>query len=334
MQPFFKTEFPIMQTPMRDHVATDLVVAVSEAGGVGTLDATDLSPKQIRHSIEIIRSQTSQPFCVHVTVPQPFETTVEQVDIVKQAIRPFFLKHGLDEPELCEPYAENFTEQMNTIVAAEVSLFQFSGGIPVLSWITTLKQQGVRVLGTATHIEEAIILQKVGVDAIVAQALEAYGERVTFIGETHQAMVMREKLLSEWREQITIPLFINGGIATQEAVSRAFELGADGVQIATPLLLCAEAGLAESIQQQLATGDAVFSNAVTGRLARVLRGALIDDLLQYKPFMLPYPLQYNLMRPLLACEPVHYLEALDATPEAKSVAELLQQLCVEVAIPA
>jgi nitronate monooxygenase len=336
MRDLFKTDLPIMQTPMRNITHIDLVVAVCKAGGIGTLDATDISPKQLAKSIQEIRQATDKPFCIHLVVPQPFEASLDQVDIVKQAVRPFFLKHGLDDPVLSEPYSESFKQQMEVILEARVPLFQFSFGVPALSWITKLKQQGTFVIGTASHREEAELLQKIGVDAVVCQALEAYGERVTFLGEAFQSMIPRETLLAEIKSHITIPLIINGGISSTDQVSTALELGADMVQIAMPLLACDESGLSNEIHEQLFSikSDTAFSNAATGRLARVIRCDIIDELLHYKPFMLPYPLQYALMKPLLASNEILFAEELQLLPRQQTVKELLDSISVEEVVAA
>lgn len=318
---------PIMQAPMRQVVCTELVSAISDAGGIGTLDATDISPNQLILGIETVRQYTSKPFAVHLTVPQPYSFNEDQVDIVKQVLRPYFLGHQLDEPHLAEPYTENFAQQMQVVIDLEVPIFQFSCGIPALKWIHLLKENGITVLGTATHLDEALVLEKVGVDAIVLQGLEAYGERSTFVGEVEQGMIARDTLFMQLKDQISCPLIVNGGIQSAQQVQACLDNGAQMVQVGLPFAVCDEADLDETYKEIILQGcETAFSNAVTGRLARVTRNTLIDELLHYKPFMLPYPLQYALMQPLLAAESIFFMESLATRVQSQSVVALLESL--------
>lgn len=334
MRDTFSLDLSIMQAPMRCVTSSALTIAVCQAGGMGTLDATDLSPKQLSSAIDAIRAATNKPFCVHLTVPQPFEVNADQVDIVKQAVRPFFLAHHLDEPMLEEPYVENFAEQMQVILDKKPPAFQFSCGIPALKWIDALKTSGIFTMGTATHVDEAVILERVGVNAVVAQGLEAFGERATFMGEALSAMIPCITLLRQVRDAISLPVIANGGIATQSDLQSAIDAGADIAQLATPLLLCDESGISDAYRLALIDESLTptFSNALTGRFARVLSCELVDELLHYKPFMLPYPLQYALMKPLLACDVAYFAESISAELELGSVAEISSKFALEVLV--
>ena len=334
MPNLFSVDVPIMQTPMRFVSTPELVAAISESGGIGTLDATELPAKQLAIAIQMVRQATSQPFAVHLTVPQPFEVNQDQVDIVKQAVRPFFLARQLDEPQLEEPYTENFAEQMQVILDEQVPIFQFSCGVPALKWIAALKERNITILGTVTHVNEAVLLEKVGVDALVAQGLEAYGERVTFIGEVEQGMITRDILVKQVYEAVRLPVIANGGVATAAEVQSCLAAGAQLVQIGLPFASCHESDLDETYLRCVTTAqpDLVFSNAVTGRLARVARCPLIDELLHYKPFMLPYPLQYALMRPLVELGAVYLMESLLQSPQEQSVANFMNSLQLPVAV--
>lgn len=333
MPNLFSVDVPIMQTPMRFVSTPELVVAICEAGGIGTLDGTELSAKHLAIAIQMIRQATSRPFAVHLTVPQRFEVNSDQVDIVKQAVRPFFLAEQLDEPSLEEPYTENFAEQMQVILDEQVPIFQFSCGIPALKWISALKEQQITLLGTATHLDEAVVLEKVGVDAIVLQGLEAYGERATFIGEVEQGMIARDVLIKQVYEAVKLPLIANGGIGSSADVQACLDAGAQLVQVGLPFAACHESDLDETYQNCViaAHTDLVFSNAVTGRLARVTQCAVVEELLHFKPFMLPYPLQYALLRPLIEQGGIYLMESLSQPPIAQSVASLIDSLRLPVA---
>ncbi len=331
----FNVTVPIMQTPMRRVPATELVIAVSRAGAIGTLDATDLAPTQLRKAIRTIRSATQNPFCIHLTVPQPYEINSDQIDIVKQAIRPFFLARGLDEPALEAPFVEDFVQQIQVVLDEQPPLFQFSCGVPALKWIKALKEKNITLLGTATHVDEAHILEKVCVDAIVIQGLEAFGERTTFMGEALQAMTPCISLVKQIAQVVNVPIIANGGIATVADLNAVLEAGALMAQLATPLLLCDESGVSDHYRLALLDDSnvTVFSNALTGRFARVLPCPFVDELLHYKPFMLPYPLQHALTKPLMEREIAYFAESVSSQLDLMKVDTLLKSFRAHLKYP-
>src|ERR1700760_2854474 len=57
----FGIEVPIIQAPMAGSALSDMVVAVSQAGGLGSLACALLSVEQTRKELEAIRRKTSRP---------------------------------------------------------------------------------------------------------------------------------------------------------------------------------------------------------------------------------------------------------------------------------
>ncbi|MBL4759521.1 MAG: nitronate monooxygenase [Mariprofundaceae bacterium] len=317
----------LIQTPMRSISTPELVINIAKAGSVGTLDVTDLSPHLLRKAITDIQSATAQPFIVHLTVPQPFEATTDQVNIVSQIMKPYFLQQQLDEPTLAKPYAPSFAEQMQAVLEARITIVQFSGGIPALKWIAALKEQNVRIIGTATNLQEATVWGQVGADAIVAQGVEAYGERSTFIGDPMQSLLSQHDLVDCLVGNIELPVIANGGIQTRRDIDICFANGASSVQVGGVFAVCNESNTSAVHKQALLTSrSSMLSAAVTGRLARVVENDFINAAAQYRPFMLPYPLQYALMKPLLAFDIAFFTEQYQQPLIQQSVAQLCHSL--------
>src|ERR1700722_13588240 len=64
-------ELPIIQAPMAGAALSDMVVAVSEAGGLGSLACALLSMEKARKELESIRRRTSRPINANFFCHQP-----------------------------------------------------------------------------------------------------------------------------------------------------------------------------------------------------------------------------------------------------------------------
>ena len=77
----FDIEAPILQAPIWPAASPELVAAVSEAGGLGSIGAVNGSADDVRGQIERVRELTDRPFVVNHVVPrldeQAFEVTLE-----------------------------------------------------------------------------------------------------------------------------------------------------------------------------------------------------------------------------------------------------------------
>ena len=161
------------------------------------------------------------------------------------------------------------------------------------------------LMGTATNVEEAVALERAGVDAVVAQGAEAGGHRGTFAGDVDAGMVGTIALVPQIADAVKVPVIASGGIMDGRGIAAALALGASGVQMGTAFLACDEAGIPEAYKQAILAAresDTRVTRAFSGRPARgivnrfmteVERGAGADAIL-------PFPLQNALTRPLRA----------------------------------
>ncbi|EGK07545.1 enoyl-[acyl carrier protein] reductase II, partial [Desmospora sp. 8437] len=181
--------YPVIQAGMAGGAAMpELVAAVSEAGGLGTLGAGYLSPEGIREAIREIRSRTDRPFAVNLLVTQEPSPSAEELQRGRELLAPVQREMGLEPGEPAR-YAPSFAAQMEVLVEEKIPVFSFTFAIPEQKWLNRLKDEGTILIGTATTVREGELLEAAGVDLVTAQGAEAGGHRGTFAGTYEQGMV-------------------------------------------------------------------------------------------------------------------------------------------------
>src|SRR5579863_6212316 len=167
-------EHPIVQGPLGGGPSTpELVAAVSNAGGLGSLGAAYLTPDQISDAIRKIRELTSRPFNVNLfaggwNTNQDFDAAP-----MLELLAEVHGRLGLPPPAVPKPSPDPFPGQLEVVLDARPPIFSFTFGIPDRDAISRLKSRGILIVGTATTVEEARALEQAGVDAIAAQGAEA-----------------------------------------------------------------------------------------------------------------------------------------------------------------
>lgn len=292
--------YPILQTPMVDGITTPrLVAAVSNAGGLGCLAAGHLQPRQMQAAIEEIRNLTDKPFAVNLLVPpKTSDDDATRIERANELLAPLRTELGLatTAPNV-EGFLPDFKAQLTTLVEQQVDILSFGFGVPNPEDMRMLKEQGITILGTATHLLEAIVLEESGVDIIIAQGAEAGGHRGTFIGAPEQGLVGSLALLPLLSHHVRVPLVASGGIMDGRGMAATFALGAAGVQMGTAFLTCPESGAHPKYKEMLPEGTeitTVLTQTISGRLARVLKNRLITELAPYTTELPGYPVQYAL----------------------------------------
>ena len=288
------TRYPIVQAPMAGGFTTpELVAAVSNAGALGSLGGAVLPPNELRDAIAAIRRLTDRPFAVNLfaSLPPPV-VDQEAVAAMQAVLEPFRAELGLPEAEAIPPAGPcGLVEALLAAVVEErVPVFSFTFGVPPLDEI---RDAGSVVLGTATTVEEAVELERIGVDAVVAQSGEAGGHRGTFLGAFEDAVVGGIGLVPRIVDRVSVPVLLAGGIMDGRGIAAALALGAEGVQLGTAFLGCPESA-ATPLQRSVLAGSAdssVVSRAYSGRHARLVRTRLVDAIERSGVDPLPYPLQ-------------------------------------------
>lgn len=273
---------PVWMAPMAGEAAdAGLVAAVSASGGFGQLGAAYLAPARIAEVAAGIRARTDRPFGINLFCPQPWLRDDAALDGYLARLAAWHAELGLPPPMRPERYEEDFEAQLAATVAARPAVISFVMGDPGTARVAALKAQGFKVVGTATQVAEGLILQASGVDAVVAQGLEAGGHRGGFLGTPEGALIGTMALVPQLVDALDIPVIATGGIADARGVAAAQALGASAVAVGTAFLLVDECPLSPAYRAALlAAGDAdsTLTRAFSGRLARGLANRVTREL--------------------------------------------------------
>ncbi len=293
------TRYAIVQAPMAGGFVTpELVAAVSNAGGLGTIAGAMLSPQELQDAVVSVRRLTDKPFGVNLFAPlEPVTAERESVAAMNAILAPFREELGLPEPEDASLRWESVAHEQIAVVAKErVPVFSFAFGIPHFE---PVQEAGSVILGTATTVAEAVELEARGVDAVVAQAAEAGGHRGTFLAEFDRSLVGGMALLPQITGRVSVPVLLAGGIMDGRGIVAALALGAEGVQLGTAFLNCPESGTPDTYQQAVAAAaddSTAITAAYSGRPARAIRTPLTATVESSGVALLPYPLQALLLQ--------------------------------------
>src|SRR5579859_3348671 len=182
-------ELPIIQAPMGGGPSTpELVAAVSNAGGLGSLGAPYLTPQQILDDVGRIRSLTDRPFAVNLFAGGYQVPTAVDAAPMLAVLGEAHARLGLPPPALPALPPDPFSAQLAAVLEARPPIFSFTFGIPKSEDIARLRALDIATIGTATTPEEARLLEEASVDGILAQGGGAGAHRGTFRGRFEDAM--------------------------------------------------------------------------------------------------------------------------------------------------
>ena len=295
---------PIVQAPMAGATTPELVAAVSNAGGLGSLGGALMPPEDLRGAIRDIRRRTDRPFNVNLFVwRDPAQPDPAALEAVREALAPVRRRLGLSDDAILPlpPSPRALLEKQLEVVCEEaVPVFSFTFGIPLLDEV---RRAGAVIAGTATTVEEAIALEAAGVDVVVAQGAEAGGHRGSFLAPFAHSMVGTLALVPQIVDRVRLPVVAAGGIMDGRGIAAALALGAQGAQLGTAFLGCLESAahpLHKAALPRLADTDTCVTAAYSGRPARAMRTRFITDLEARLPQPLDFPLQYAHTGPINA----------------------------------
>ena len=287
--------YPIIQGPMAGGASTaQLVAAVSNAGGLGSLAAGMLAPAAIGEQVRQIRALTARPFAINLFVqqtPTPSEAELQQAE---QWLKPVWSALGWDGLPRPPRWCEDFSAQFEALIDAAPALASFTFDILSQAQVTRLQAAGIVVVGTATQPSEALAWQALGVDAVCLSGGEAGGHRGTFIGPQEDVHFSTMELLALCLPQLRVPAIVAGNIMDGHDIAAALAAGAAAVQMGTAFLVTPECGIDPAYQQRLlsATTDCTRqTRAITGRLARGLDNRFMQAMEAVAAQVPAYPVQ-------------------------------------------
>jgi len=300
----FGLRHPIVQAPLAGGGDTPaLVAAVGEAGGLGFIGAAYLTPAQIGETAHAIRERTGRPFGVSLFAPQPSTPAPSDARPALARVAPYFVELGLEPPGVPEAAPDTCGDQLKVALDSGAAAFSFTFGVLPADAISAIKGRGMFLLGTATTVDEALALERAGVDAVVVQGSEAGGHRGTFGGDFQAGLVGIVALVPQVVDAVRVPVIASGGIMDGRGIAAALALGASAVQMGTAFLTCDEAGIPEAYKQAIlgAREDATrLTRAFSGRPARGIVNRFMTEVERDETAILPFPLQNSLTRPLRA----------------------------------
>ena len=290
-----------------------LALAVCTAGGVGSLPAAMLSPDALKAELQVLREQATGPWNVNFFCHTPPEPDSAAEARWRETLRPFYEEAGIDPASVPTgagrvPFSHAVADVVEPFAPPVVS---FHFGLPAPDLLARVKSWGSKVLSSATTVEEALWLQAHGVDAVIAQGLEAGGHRGMFLGTELGTQLGTFALLPQVVQAVQIPVIAAGGIADAAGVRAAMALGAAGVQVGTAYLCCPEATTTRLHRAALMSEAARHTELTTlfsGRPARGIVNRLMRELGPLHPAAPAFPLATAAVSPLRA-----HFEALGCT---------------------
>jgi nitronate monooxygenase len=305
LQKLLGIELPIVQAPMAGVQGSALAIAVSNAGGLGSLPCAMLSVEQMERELAAISRGTRHPFNVNFFCHLPPTPDPQREAEWRAALAPFYRELGVSPDSIPAtpgrvPFDDDAAEVLAPFKPAVVS---FHFGLPSSELVTRVKRWGSKILSSATTVAEARLLEERGVDAVVAQGLEAGGHRGMFLSADLTTQVGTLALVRQIVQSVRIPVIAAGGIADAAGVTAAMALGAAGVQIGTAYMLCPEA-TTSAVHRAALTSEAsrhtAVTNVFTGRPARGIVNRLIRELGPISSVAPEFPLAVNAVLPLRA----------------------------------
>ena len=294
-----KLDVPIVQGPFGSGLSSvDLVVAVSEGGGLGSFGVHHLDGEGIRAIATQIRVRTARTFALNLWIPLGDSDAPKLSDAQWRAacelLRPYFDVLGVPIPARPERFGPHYREQIETVLEIRPAVFSFVFGVPEADVLERCRREGIATLGAATTAAEAKALEDAGVDMIVASGFEAGGHRVSFLREPEDCLTGTMALIPQVVDAVKLPVIAAGGIADGRGIAAALKLGAAAVQVGTAFLACEESNASPLHRAKLFSADAsrtTLTRAFTGRLARSIHNEFIDAMHGKEEVLAPYPVQ-------------------------------------------
>ena len=278
-----EVELPIIQAPMAGVQDSDLALAVTSAGALGSLPCGMLNHNVLHTELTKIKSKTSKPINVNFFCHTTPTLNLEREAKWRKVLQPYFNEFGIDVDNIVpeverRPFSHDVADVLEEFKPGIIS---FHFGLPARDLLARVKSWGTTVLASATTIQEAQWLEANGTDVIIAQGIEAGGHRGMFLSDDITTQIGTLALLPQIIQKVKVPVIAAGGIADTKAVAAALSLGAIAVQVGTAYLLCLETKTTQihraALKSEMAYHTAI-TNLFSGRPARGIMNRLIKEI--------------------------------------------------------
>jgi nitronate monooxygenase len=294
---------PIIQAPMLGATTAQIAIAVSEAGGLGTLAAAGSSPEKLLQEVAAMREATDRPFAVNIFILDEVSPDPATIETALARLKPWRERYGLPSQTIPNKWAESFKGQFAALVEAAPPAASFTFGCLTAEQARALKARGTYVVGTATTVAEAKAWAAIGADAICAQGFEAGGHRGTFQKNAWESSVGTFALVRTIVQAVDLPVIAAGGIMDGAGIAAALMLGASAVQLGTAYLLSDEATTNAAWRRAIAEAPddpTRLTRVISGRYARGIENEFMRVLQPVEADIPAYPIQNALTQDLRA----------------------------------
>lgn len=294
---------PILQAPMAGASTPEMALAVSQAGGLGSIAGAAFAADDITGCAERFRAASDAPFGINLLVNDPRPPDAAALDAALERLRPYYDELGAPLPERPNRFAHDFNAQFEAVLKAAPPVASFAFDLISAERIAALQAAGSYVLGTANTVAEARAWAEAGADGVCAQGMEGGGHRGNFIAGIGASLIGTIALVATVRQAVDLPVVAAGGIMDGQGVAAALAMGADAAQMGTAFLLAEETIVSPVWQAAIreAPDDPTrLTRAFSGRYARGLENRFMREMRAVEEEVPAYPVQNRLTQPLRA----------------------------------
>lgn len=297
--------YPLIQAPMLGITTPEMVIAIAEQGGLGSLPVGGLSPESSLQLIRKVKAKTNRPFAVNLFTHDIPAIDLNETDAMQDFLEGLSEKYylGYERQDVASFKFYSYKEQIALLIQEKIPVVSFTFGIPDDASIEQLKANGSILIGTATSVKEALLLEEKGIDMITAQGIEAGGHRGSFLDEETLPQIGTLALVAQTYEAVKVPVIAAGGIYNGKTIKAAFALGATGVQIGSAFLASEESLAIPAFKQALqhiSETDTVLTRSFSGRWARGIKNTFMKAMDEAGISIPVYPVQNSLTTQLRA----------------------------------
>src|SRR5688500_10719884 len=200
-------ELPIIQAPMAGVQGSALAIAVSNAGGLGSLPCAMLSAEAMHDELTAITSATRKPYNVNFFCHTPPVPDPEREAAWRERLAPYYEELGADAGSTPQGARAPLShEAADVLEEFRPRVVSFHFGLPSAELLSRVRSLGAKVLSTATTVQEALWLEERGVDAVSAQGAEAGGHPGMFLSDDLTTQVGTLALLPQVVDAVKVPV--------------------------------------------------------------------------------------------------------------------------------
>ena len=311
---------PIIQAPMAGVSTPGMAAAVSEAGGLGSLGVGAMDAEGARKVIRETRALTSKPFNINLFCHPPAKPDAERESAWLSYLASTFAEFGATPPGSLREIYKSFVvddAMYQMLLEEKPAVVSFHFGLPAQEWIDALHAAGIVLLASATTLQEGRQIEAAGIDAIVAQGIEAGGHRGAFDTEAEDEGLGTFALVRVLAARTGLPVIATGGIMDGAGIAAALALGAAAAQLGTAFVATNESAADAAYRANLTAAETrptTLTRAISGRAARGFTSRFTRlGIAAGAPAIPDYPVTYDAGK------------ALHAAAKAKGVSEYAAQ---------